>query len=397
MEMLKTDVVVVGAGTAGLSAYRAAKAAGASALLVEGAAYGTTCARVGCMPSKLLIAAARAAHAARESARFGVRIDGSVLIDGREVMARVRGERDRFVDLVVESTERIISDDRLLGHARFVDDNLLEVGGKRVHARSVVIATGSAPKMPTLYRALGDRAIINDDVFAWTDLPRKVAVVGAGVIGLELSQALAWLGVDVTLLGARDRVGPLTDRTVRRYAQWVFSASLRFDPNAEVGAVTREGDTVHMRYRSSAGELVDDTFDYVLVTAGRTPNVDGLAIGNTTMEVDERGLPLFDPETLQARNRPVFIAGDANGVLPLLHEAADEGRTAGINAARFPITERLVSRAPMSVVFTEPGIAMVGARYVDLADSRFVTGKASRGPRAQSYYASKHWPHARLR
>ncbi|MEX3931587.1 dihydrolipoyl dehydrogenase [Paraburkholderia phymatum] len=378
MKTLHIDVAVIGAGSAGLPAFRAAKAAGASAVLIEGGAYGTTCARVGCMPSKLLIAAAEAAHAARRTAPFGVHVDGAVRIDGREVMARVKGERDRFVGFVVESTEGIPADERLISYAQFIDDNVLQVGDHtRVHAKSVVIATGSSPFVPPMYQALGDRAIVNDDVFAWDDLPRKVAVIGAGVIGLELGQALAWLGVDVTMLGARGRVGPLSDPAIKGYAQQVFSESFRFEPHAQAEAATREGDSVHLRYRDSAGELREDTFDYVLVTAGRRPNVDGLGLHNTTLELDARGVPVFDPVTLQAGQHPVFIAGDANNVLPLLHEAADEGRAAGENAARFPDVKRLVRRAPISVVFTEPGIAMVGARHADLAADSFVTGEVS--------------------
>ncbi|SIT37975.1 FAD-dependent pyridine nucleotide-disulphide oxidoreductase [Paraburkholderia piptadeniae] len=378
MKTLHIDVAVIGAGSAGLPAFRAAKAAGASVVLIEGGAYGTTCARVGCMPSKLLIAAADAAHAARRTAPFGVHVDGAVRIDGREVMARVKGERDRFVGFVVESTEGIPAEERLIGYAQFIDDNVLQVGDHTlVHAKSVVIATGSSPFVPPMYQALGDRAIVNDDVFAWDDLPRKVAVIGAGVIGLELGQALAWLGVDVTMLGARGRVGPLSDPAIKGYAQQVFSESFRFEPHAQVEAATREGDSVHLRYRDSAGELREDTFDYVLVTAGRRPNVDRLGLRNTTLELDARGVPVFDPVTLQAGKHPVFIAGDANNVLPLLHEAADEGRAAGENAARFPDVKPLVRRAPISAVFTEPGIAMVGTRHADLAADSFVTGEVS--------------------
>ncbi|MEM5436254.1 dihydrolipoyl dehydrogenase [Paraburkholderia diazotrophica] len=378
MKTLHIDVAVIGAGSAGLPAFRAAKAAGASVVLIEGGAYGTTCARVGCMPSKLLIAAAEAAHAARRTAPFGVHVDGAVRIDGREVMARVKGERDRFVGFVVESTESIPAEERLIGYAQFIDDNVLQVGDHtRVHAKRVVIATGSSPFVPPMYQALGERAIVNDDVFAWDDLPRKVAVIGAGVIGLELGQALAWLGVDVTMLGARGRVGPLSDPAIKGYAQQVFSESFRFEPHAQVEAATREGDSVRLRYRDSAGALREDTFDYVLVTAGRRPNVDRLGLLNTTLELDTRGVPVFDPVTLQAGTHPVFIAGDANNVLPLLHEAADEGRAAGENAARYPDVKPLVRRAPISAVFTEPGIAMVGARHADLAADSFVTGEVS--------------------
>jgi dihydrolipoamide dehydrogenase len=378
MKTLHVDVAVIGAGSAGLPAFRAAKAAGASAVLIEGGAYGTTCARVGCMPSKLLIAAAEAAHAARRTAPFGVHVDGGVRIDGREVMARVKGERDRFVGFVVESTEGIPDEERLIGYARFIDNNVLQVGDDtRVIAKSVVIATGSSPHVPPMYQALGDRTIVNDDVFAWNDLPRKVAVIGAGVIGLELGQALAWLGVDVTMLGARGRVGPLSDPAIKDYAGKVFADSFHFERHAQVEAATREGDSVRLRYRDSAGELHDDTFDYVLVTAGRRPNVGKLALDNTTLELDANGLPVFDPLTLQAGRHPVFIAGDANNVLPLLHEAADEGRAAGHNAAHYPDVKPLVRRAAISVVFSEPSIAMVGARHADLAEGSFVIGQVS--------------------
>ncbi|MGF6776182.1 dihydrolipoyl dehydrogenase [Paraburkholderia sp. GAS334] len=384
MKTVQTDVAIIGAGSAGLPAYRAAKAAGASAILIEGGPYGTTCARVGCMPSKLLIAAAEAAHSASRTAPFGVHVDGTIRIDGREVMARVKGERDRFVGFVVESTEAIPEADRLIGYARFIDDGLLQVGDHtRVRARSVVIATGSSPFVPEMYRALGDRAIVNDDVFAWEDLPRKVAVVGAGVIGLELGQALSRLGVDVTVVGARGRVGPLSDPAVKDYAGKVFASEFRFEARAEVQAVSREGDSVTMRYRIGAGsgsgseQVVEDTFDYVLVTAGRRANVSGLALENTTLVLDKDGVPVYDPLTLQAGTHPVFIAGDVNGVLPLLHEAADEGRSAGTNAAKFPDVVPLVRRAPISVVFSDPGVAMVGSRFADLVPDSFVVGEVS--------------------
>src|SRR5436853_3939392 len=118
---LDVDVAVIGAGTAGLAAYRAARAAGKRAVIIEGGPYGTTCARVGCMPSKLLIAAAEAANAIGRAPGFGVHVDGRLRIDGREVMARVKRERDRFVGFVLEGVENIPAADRIRGHARFIE------------------------------------------------------------------------------------------------------------------------------------------------------------------------------------------------------------------------------------------------------------------------------------
>src|SRR5688572_25031211 len=178
MKELNVDVAVIGSGTAGIAAHRAAKAAGATVVLIEGGEYGTTCARVGCMPSKLLIAAAEAAHAAEFAPRFGVHLDGKVRVEGAEVMARVRSERDRFVGFVQREVEAIPADERLRGHARFESNTTLLVDERlRITAKSVVIATGSQATYPDLFRKLGDRVIINDDVFEWNDLPESVAVI----------------------------------------------------------------------------------------------------------------------------------------------------------------------------------------------------------------------------
>ena len=182
MQKRIVDVAVIGAGSAGLSAYRAARKASDSVVLIEGGPYGTTCARVGCMPSKLLIAAAEAAHSVHEASSFGVTA-GSVTVDGRAVMDRVRRERDRFVGFVVEGVEGIPQDDRLRGMASFLDDHRVKVGDDLiVEAKRIVIATGSSPSYPPSFAALGDRLVVNDDIFEWTDLPRSVAVFGPGVI-----------------------------------------------------------------------------------------------------------------------------------------------------------------------------------------------------------------------
>src|SRR3954447_23886461 len=119
MKQMQVDVAVIGAGTAGMSAYRAALAHTRSVVIIEAGPYGTTCARVGCMPSKLLIAAAEAAHAIHRAPGFGVHVEAPVRVDGREVMARVKRERDRFVDFVLKGVDSIAESDRIRGHARF--------------------------------------------------------------------------------------------------------------------------------------------------------------------------------------------------------------------------------------------------------------------------------------
>jgi dihydrolipoamide dehydrogenase len=378
MNSLSVDVAVIGAGTAGLAAYRAATVAGKRVVLLEGGVYGTTCARVGCMPSKLLIAAADAAHAPARWNEFGLRLDGAVRIDGRAVMARVKRERDRFVGFVLDSVDAIPAANRIRGRARFIDDHTLQIDEHQtIVFGSAVIATGSSPSVPPFLRGLRDRLLVNDDVFEWDDLPRSVAVFGPGVIGLELGQALHRLGVRVLLFGRSGHVGPFSDPIVRAYATRAFASELTLDPDANVLAAERIGDAVALRYRGCDGALRTDTVDYVIAATGRVPNVRELGLESTTLALDASGVPLFDRHTMQCGTHPIFVAGDASDDRPLLHEAADEGRIAGENASRFPDLHLGLRRTPLGIVFTDPQLALVGARHVDLVTGTFVTGAVS--------------------
>jgi dihydrolipoamide dehydrogenase len=376
MKTLQTDVAVIGAGTAGLAAYRAAIKEGKRVVMIEGGPYGTTCARVGCMPSKLLIAAAEAAHAASHLDPFGVHIEGQIRVDGKKVMDRVRRERDRFVGFVLDGIENIPAEHKLRGYARFVAPNILAVDNHtRVEAATVVIATGSSPSIPPPFKALGDRLVINDDVFSWDDLPKRVAVFGPGVIGLEIGQALARLGVIVRVFGVSGSLAGLTDLTVRQVAKKVFQQEFYLDPDARVLETKRVGNEVEIRYVKLDNSEVVERFDYALISTGRRPNLGGLDLQSAGISVNEQGIPAFDRQTLQIENLPVFIAGDVNNDVPLLHEATDEGHIAGQNAARFPVVTPGLRRTPLAVVFSDPQIAMVGQGPDKLVKGAYVIGQ----------------------
>jgi len=376
MKTLQTDVAVIGAGTAGLAAYRAAIKAGKRVVIIEGGAYGTTCARVGCMPSKLLIAAAEAAHAASHTGPFGVHVDGQIRVDGREVMDRVKRERDRFVGFVLEGVENIPAEHKLRGYARFVAPNALEVDNHtRVEATSVVIATGSSPSIPPPFKALGDRLVINDDVFSWDDLPKRVAVFGPGVIGLEIGQALARLGVVVRVFGVSGSLAGITDLAVRQVAKKAFQQEFYLDPDARVLETKRVGNEVEIRYVKLDNSEAVERFDYALISTGRRPNLGGLDLQKVGIAVNEQGIPAFDRNTMQIESHPVFIAGDVNNDVPLLHEASDEGHIAGQNAASFPIVTPGFRRTPLAVVFSDPQIAMVGQGPDKLTKGAYVIGQ----------------------
>lgn len=370
---LHTDVAIIGAGTAGLGAFRAATANGAHALLIEAGPGGTTCAREGCMPSKLLLAAAHAAHHARTAAAFGVQVP-AVAVDGPAVLRRVRAERDRFVGFVLDGHQAIPAEQRLQARARFAGPTRLELDdGRHVQARSVVVATGSRPIILPMLRGLGDRLLTNREVFEWPDLPDSVVVFGPGAIGLELAQALHRLGVRVRLLGIGGLLGPLTDLTVRAVATRVLAEELALETDARVERVWREGDRVVVE-RSVDGRPRTEDFAFALCAVGRAPNLDGLDLASTGLPLDERGRPPIDPRTAQAADLPIFFAGDANPDRPLLHEAADEGRIAGTNAARHPQVERFDRRSPLGIVFSDPQLAVVGEGWASLQGEDIVVG-----------------------
>lgn len=385
MKTAQFDVAIIGAGTAGLCAYHAARAAGASAVIIECGPYGTTCVRVGCMPSKLLIAAADAADAVRHAGRFGIGIQGSPIVDGRKVMDRIRRERSYFLDLVMRDIDNIPAADRILGYARFINDHTLEIGGHtHIAAKSIVVATGSHAASGELFDGLGNRLLISDDIFNWDDLPESVAVIGPGLIGLELGQALHRLGVRVAVLGHGESVGPLSDPQIQAYAIRAFSAEFTLTPNAQIRDIKNTKSGIRILYTAPGGARETGYFDYVLAATGRLPNVQNIGLEYTSIALDENGLLEFDAQTTQVlcqdQDSQIFIAGDASNYIPQLHEATDEGRIAGDNAARMALGKPVIPglrRTPLNIVFTDPQMAIVGHSYRALKPGSYTVGQVS--------------------
>lgn len=373
----KVDVAIIGTGTAGMGAYREARKHTESIALIEGSHYGTTCARVGCMPSKLLIAAAEAAHGAKHAGIFGLQVP-TVETNGVAVLERVKAERDRFVGFVVDDVNEFEDSHKVRGYARFLDAHRLLIdNGLEITADRVVIAVGSRPFVPEVLEEAGNRLLVNDDVFELEQLPKSVLVVGAGVIGLELGQAMSRLNVHVTMLSRNDSIGGIADSEIREIAAATFQSEFDLELHAEVLNAKETLNGVQVSYRTSGGTVHTVVVDYVLAATGRIPNTDKLGLENTDLALDTRGVPTYDRYTMQTSEPHIFIAGDANNELPLLHEAADEGRIAGENAGAFPSIEDGHRRAGLGVVFSDPQIASVGRRAHQLVPNTFITGKVS--------------------
>ena len=357
MTDLRCDVAIIGAGTAGLAAERSARSAGASTLLIDDRFAGTTCATVGCMPAKLLIAAAEAAAAVRRAAIFGIRAREPEIV-GAAVLQRVREERDRFVSAAKASFEDLPAGVMVRASARFTSPTKLALDdGRTVSARAIVVATGSKPNIPETFAPVEAMVLTNETLFELTEFPRSVAVIGAGPLGLELGQALARLGVETMvfdqsriLAGIKDRaVATELRRIVERDVPLRLGVALQARASGGGVSLSWTGDTTGERH-----------FDRVLIAAGRPPQLSALGLEETGLRLDEHGTPVFDRDTLQCGGTPIFLAGDATGERAILHEASWEGELAGRNAARAPKIEPGRRAVPVVLTFTDPPVALLG-------------------------------------
>lgn len=367
----EVDVAIIGAGTAGLTAQEYVAEKTDSYVIIDDGPLGTTCARVGCMPSKALIAVANDFHKRLFFDEYGISGANALRPDYSRIMARVRMLRDEFTGGVIHEMSTFM-DKLIRKRARFIDANTLDLGDERIRARRIIIATGSKPWIPEKWQPYRDLIIDTDQFFELADLPGKMAVFGLGPIGIELGQALHRLGVEIIAFSRRKTAGGFTDPDLQTYAFEHFSREM----NIKLG-------TADIRCRSGNGVVVgcesgEWTVDRILLATGRRPAVRDLGLENLGVELDDRGMPPFDPGTLQIKDLPIFLAGDVNGQKPILHEAADDGTIAGYNTTASTIS-CFKKRTPLAITFSSPDIAIAGLSHKELTalGIKFVTGKAS--------------------
>ncbi|MDN5923704.1 MAG: dihydrolipoyl dehydrogenase [Xanthomonadales bacterium] len=364
----RVRIAILGAGTAGLTALKEARRYTDDVLLINDGPYGTTCARVGCMPSKALL---EVAHAyARREWLANVGIQGALAPSANlpAVMAHVRSLRDGFTAGAIELAKSP-GPCSIHGKPRFLDAQTIEVNGERIHVDVAIIATGTRPIVPEAWRVAGERVITSDEVFELVDPGRRVGVIGLGPIGVELGQAFAQLGCEVHAFTRGDTLAGLSDPLVHASLLQALRRQMAITMGANVTLRTLD-DGIAL----DAG-TASVTVDWVLAAIGRQANIEGLGLDALGVELDSRGLPAFDPATLRLADLPIYIAGDVNAQRPLQHEAADDGRLAAYYALH-PEAECLARRTPLGIVFTEPGAGYAGLTYAELPASGVLTGAA---------------------
>lgn len=366
-----TDIAVIGAGTAGLTAFHTIRGAGAEALLIDHGPLGTTCARVGCMPSKAAL------HAGQQwsiMARLPG-ADATALAAARDALWQdARRTRDTLAQGAADRTVQVAGERLLMGRARFLDAHTLDVDGQTVQARAFVVATGSRPVVPDALQGLGDRLLTTDTLFDLARLPRSIGVLGMGAIGLEMGLALARLGLNVTGGDLRETLAGIADPVVAGRALELFSPAMALWLGRPVEA-ERSEQGVRLRSGDQTTEV-----DLLLAALGRRPNVQALDLARAGVRLDDKGQPQIDAATLRAAgDAAVYLAGDVSPDRPLMHEAADEGaiaaRAALASLAGQP-PQPAARSAPLAIVFSDADVASVGCAFDALDPQSTVIGSA---------------------
>jgi pyruvate/2-oxoglutarate dehydrogenase complex dihydrolipoamide dehydrogenase (E3) component len=350
------NVVVIGAGPAGLVVAAASASLGARVALLERAAMGGDCLNTGCVPSKALLASAKLADRIRRAGAFGIDVP-EPRVDFPRVMRRVRERRARIEPNDSQERMESLGIDVFRAHARFVSPREVEVDGRRLRARHFVIATGSRPSLPPVEGLDGAQPLTTDTVFDALDVrPPRMIVLGGGAVGCELGQAFAALGVQVTLLEALPRLlareepeaGALIQRRLEAMGARVLTG-------ARVQRVRREDGLVRAVVEGQAGPVEAET---VLVAAGRAPNVDDLGLEAAGVAFSPRGVQV--DAHLRTSQAGIWAAGDVTGAPQFTHVADHHARVLVRNLV-FPLVKAKVDlRVLPTAVYTSPEVARVG-------------------------------------
>lgn len=374
--MTMFDIIIIGAGTAGISAYKEAIKHTKNILIINDGPWDTTCARVGCMPSKVLISTANRMFDIQNAQEVALGVSAKINTD--QVMQHVQTLRDRFTQATLKDVEQWSAEHKISGKAHFIDSQTVEVNGQQYQSKSFILAVGSTPNYDqTWKKELGNRLITTDQIFELKTLPKSIAVIGSGVIALEIAQAMHRLGVETTIFARSKRIGVLTSSRLQQLAQKELGKELKILFETLPSEVKCSEENALLTYQLDETEKTLKV-EYVLAATGRTSLIDTLKLENIDNSFKDIKLLPINAKTKQLDTYPIFVVGDAYTSTPLQHEAAHEGKKVVYNCLNYPQVNSVKTLTPLGIVFSHPEMAIVGQSYKQLKDNGidFITGEA---------------------
>ncbi|MHB1544745.1 MAG: dihydrolipoyl dehydrogenase family protein [Gammaproteobacteria bacterium] len=353
----RQDLVVVGAGAAGLSAASIASRIGARVTLIEAHRMGGDCLYTGCIPSKALLRAASCAQRARESHRFGIHL-GEITIDFRGVREHIRRAIASIEPEDSAERYRSLGVQVLHGEATLIDPHTIRLGQETVTTRSIVLATGARPIIPTIPGLESAHWVTSETVWELASCPERLLVLGGGAAGCELGQAFARLGSRVTLVESGSRIlGREPEAVADQLAPVLRKEGINLKTRTR--ALRIEGENPHARLVVSQadGSLESIDFDVLLIAVGRAPQIPGFEQLNLVREPDGR----IATNGFLATSQPgIYAAGDVTSDLQFTHVAGQQGTYAALNALFRPLLRLRWNKSPVPrVTYTSPEIASV--------------------------------------
>ncbi|KXA90090.1 hypothetical protein AKJ57_04460 [candidate division MSBL1 archaeon SCGC-AAA259A05] len=346
------DLLVIGGGPAGLVAAIRAAEMGLDVTLAEKGELGGVCLNRGCIPSKSLATASDLAYYPRNSSKMGIKVD--LEVDYEEIVSWSDSNIDRIVSGVNRMLDRADVDLKK-AEASFISSNEAEISGEKLEFDKAIIATGSIPEGIPDIRVDHDRVINSEDFFDLTSLPEKIVVLGAGYVGMELGTICAKLGSDVTIVEMLDQILPnFSKRVVTPVARKGSKIGLDIQLGLKVTEV-EIGDGVIVRAEDENSEERTFYGDRCLVSVGRVPTTEGLELGNTDVELDEKGF-VETCENFRTEDSNIYAVGDVVGGKMLAHEAYNDSVVAVDDILGGDSENSVIPE----VVFTDPQIAKVG-------------------------------------
>ncbi|MBI2923873.1 MAG: mercuric reductase [Planctomycetes bacterium] len=352
------NLVVIGAGTAGLVTAAGAAGLGAKVALIEKHLTGGDCLNVGCVPSKALIRCSRAASETRGAGEFGVRVAGQISVDFPAVMERMRRLRARIAPNDSVHRFKELGVDVFLGEGRFAGGDTVEVAGTTLRFSRAVIATGARATAPPIPGLAETRYLTNESLFSLTELPQRLAVIGGGPIGCEMAQAFARFGSQVTLIEADKHILVREDQDAARRVEAALARDgVTILCGGKAAEVRRRG-AEKILLLDCGGERREITVDEILVGVGRAPNVEGLNLEAVGVRFDNRAGVVVD-DRLRTTNGRIYAAGDICSRYKFTHAADALARIVIQNALFFGRAKASALTIPWCT-YTDPEIAHVG-------------------------------------
>jgi len=343
------DLIVIGAGSGGLSAVAFARALNKRVALIEKHRVGGDCTWTGCVPSKALLKVAQIAHHARTAAIYGVTTP-TPTVDMLEVRAYIRTVIQEIYQHETPEILQADGTDVFLGNARFIDPHMIQVGERRLTSARFVIATGAHPFIPDIPGLISVPYHTYETIFDNDQLPQHLIIIGAGPIGCEIAQAYRRLGAQVTLIGERllARDEPEAVEQVKR----TFADEGLIYVNANATRVVKEGRSIIVQ---AGDQIVRGTM--LLITVGRAPNVTGMTLENAGIKFDKHGVKV--DKKLRTSQRHIYAIGDCTGGHQYTHYAGWQGFKAVRNAF-LPFPSNGVREHVPYTTFTNPAVARAG-------------------------------------